>query len=181
VLPKAESAFSRNAEIYDTTIGWRFVNPRMEQQYGTDSMPETGENVARDFKISRATRIAFAVRSQAKAVAAQQNGRLALEITPVSIPQRKGEAVVVDRDEHPRAGTTSRDRLPGLRPPFPKEGGTVTAGNASGVNDGAAALIVASAAAVKRFRAYAHRPHPGHCDRRRGAAHHGHRSGSRQS
>lgn len=147
VLPKAETAFSRNAEIYDTTIGWRFVNPRMDALHGTDSMPETGENVAKDFDVSREAQDAFAVRSQERAVAAQLSGRLSREITPVSIPQKKGDAVVVDKDEHPRAGT-SMETLAKLRPLFP--GGTVTAGNASGVNDGAAALIVASEAAVKR-------------------------------
>ena len=150
VMPKADTAFSRNAEIYDTTIGWRFINPLMKKQYGVDSMPETGENVAEDFKVSRADQDAFAVRSQAKAVAAQENGRLAKEITPVSIPQRKGDPVVVDRDEHPRAGTTM-EALAKLGTPFKKEGGTVTAGNASGVNDGAAALIVASEAAARKY------------------------------
>ncbi|OAM78605.1 3-oxoadipyl-CoA thiolase [Devosia elaeis] len=147
VLPKAESAFSRKAEIYDTTIGWRFVNPRMEKLHGTDSMPETGEHVAREFGVSRTDQDAFAVRSQEKAVAAQQNGRLAREITPVAIPQKKGDPVMVTKDEHPRAGT-SMETLAGLRPLFP--GGSVTAGNASGVNDGAAALIVASEAAAKK-------------------------------
>jgi len=150
VIPKADSAFSRNAEIYDTTIGWRFVNPLLKKQYGVDSMPETGENVAEQFKVSRADQDAFAARSQAKAVAAQQNGRLAKEITPITIPQRKGDPVVVDTDEHPRAGTTV-EVLAKLGTPFRKEGGTVTAGNASGVNDGAAALIVASEAAVKKY------------------------------
>jgi acetyl-CoA acyltransferase len=150
VMPKATEAFSRNAEIYDTTIGWRFVNPLMKKQYGVDSMPETGENVAEEFKVSRADQDAFAARSQAKAVAAQQNGRLGKEITPVSIPQKKGDAVVVDKDEHPRAGTTV-EVLAKLGTPFKKEGGTVTAGNASGVNDGAAALIVASEAAAKKY------------------------------
>lgn len=148
VMPKAESAFSRNAEIYDTTIGWRFVNPLMQKQYGVDSMPETGENVAEDFKVSREDQDAFAVRSQAKASEAQANGRLAQEITPVTIPQRKGDPVVVDRDEHPRA--TTLETLAKLKTPFKKEGGTVTAGNASGVNDGAAALIIASETAVKK-------------------------------
>lgn len=150
VMPKADTAFSRNAEIYDTTIGWRFINPLMKKQYGVDSMPETGENVAADFSVSRADQDAFAVRSQAKAVAAQENGRLAKEITPVTIPQRKGDPVVVAKDEHPRAGTTL-EALAGLGTPFKKEGGTVTAGNASGVNDGAAALIVASEAAVRKY------------------------------
>jgi len=150
VMPKADSAFSRNAEIYDTTIGWRFVNPLLKKQYGVDSMPETGENVAEQFKVGRADQDAFAARSQAKAVAAQKNGRLAREITPVTIPQRKGDPVVVDTDEHPRAGTTV-EVLAKLGTPFRKEGGTVTAGNASGVNDGAAALIVASEAAMRKY------------------------------
>ncbi|MCG8272809.1 3-oxoadipyl-CoA thiolase [Aquamicrobium sp. NLF2-7] len=150
VMPKAETAFSRAAEIHDTTIGWRFINPLMKKQYGVDSMPETAENVAADFGISRADQDAFAVRSQDKAVAAQENGRLAQEIVPVTIPQRKGDAVVVSKDEHPRAGTTV-DTLARLATPFRKEGGTVTAGNASGVNDGAAALIIASEAAVKKY------------------------------
>ncbi|HCK17735.1 MAG TPA: 3-oxoadipyl-CoA thiolase [Thalassospira sp.] len=149
VMPKATSAFSRNAEIYDTTIGWRFVNPVMKKQYGVDSMPETGENVAEDFNISREDQDAFAARSQHKAVAAQENGNLAAEITPVTIPQRKGDAIVVDKDEHPRPGTTA-EKLAKLPTPF-REGGSVTAGNASGVNDGAAALIVASEAAVKKY------------------------------
>jgi len=148
VMPKADTAFSRNAEIYDTTIGWRFVNPLMKKQYGVDSMPETGENVAEDFSVSRADQDAFAVRSQDKAVAAQANGRLAKEITPVTIPQRKGDAVVVSKDEHPRAGTTI-EALAKLPTPF-RQGGTVTAGNASGVNDGSAALIIASEAAAKK-------------------------------
>jgi acetyl-CoA acyltransferase len=148
VMPKATEAFSRNAEIYDTTIGWRFVNPVMQKQYGIDSMPETGENVAEEFRVSRADQDAFAVRSQEKAVAAQENGRLAKEIVPVTIPQRKVEPIVVARDEHPRAGTTV-EVLAKLPTPF-REGGTVTAGNASGVNDGAAALIVASEAAAKK-------------------------------
>ncbi len=149
VMPKAETAFSRNAEIHDTTIGWRFINPVMKKQYGVDSMPETGENVAEDFKISRADQDAFAVRSQDKAVAAQENGNLAAEITPVTIPQRKADPIIVDKDEHPRPGTTV-EKLGKLPPPF-REGGSVTAGNASGVNDGAAALIIASDAAVKKY------------------------------
>ncbi|WP_367717970.1 3-oxoadipyl-CoA thiolase [Nitratireductor sp. GISD-1A_MAKvit] len=149
VMPKAETAFSRNAEIYDTTIGWRFVNRVLKKQYGIDSMPETGENVAADFSVSRADQDAFAVRSQNKAVAAQENGRLAKEITPVTIPQRKGDPVVVDKDEHPRPGTTV-EKLGKLPTPF-REGGSVTAGNASGVNDGAAALIIASEEAAKKY------------------------------
>jgi 3-oxoadipyl-CoA thiolase len=149
VMPKAETAFSRHAEIHDTTIGWRFVNPLMKKQYGVDSMPETGENVAEDFKVSREDQDAFAVRSQAKAAAAQASGRLAKEITSVTIPQRKGDPVVVEKDEHPRA--TTLEALAKLGTPFRKDGGTVTAGNASGVNDGAAALVIASEAAVKKY------------------------------
>src|SRR3569832_754829 len=146
VSGKAETAFARAPEIYDTTIGWRFVNPKMKAAFGIDSMPETAENVAAEFGVSRADQDAFAVRSQAKAAAAQANGRLAAEITPVTIPQKKGDPVVVDRDEHPRE--TSVEALGKLRP-IVKADGTVTAGNASGVNDGAAALILASEAAVK--------------------------------
>ena len=149
VMPKATSAFSRNAEIYDTTIGWRFVNPVMKKQYGVESMPETGENVAEDFEVSREDQDAFAARSQDKAVAAQENGILGEEITPVTIPQRKADPVIVDKDEHPRPGTTA-EKLSKLPTPF-REGGSVTAGNASGVNDGAAALIIASEAAVKKY------------------------------
>lgn len=149
VMPKADTAFSRNAEIYDTTIGWRFVNPLMKKQYGVDSMPETGDNVAIDFKVSREDQDAFAVRSQAKAAEAQANGRLAKEITPVTVPQRKGDPVIVDRDEHPRA--TSVEALAKLKPVNKMDGASVTAGNASGVNDGAAALIIASEAAVKKY------------------------------
>ncbi|KWV60059.1 beta-ketoadipyl CoA thiolase [Rhizobium altiplani] len=149
VMPKAETAFSRHAEIYDTTIGWRFINPLMKKQYGVDSMPETGENVAEDYKVSRQDQDAFAVRSQARAATAQANGRLAKEITSVTIPQRKGDPVVVEKDEHPRA--TTMEALARLATPFKKEGGTVTAGNASGVNDGAAALIIASEAAARKY------------------------------
>ncbi|MCJ9753700.1 3-oxoadipyl-CoA thiolase [Neorhizobium sp. BETTINA12A] len=149
VMPKADTAFSRNAEIYDTTIGWRFVNPLMKKQYGVDSMPETGDNVAIDYKVSREDQDAFAVRSQAKASAAQENGRLAKEITSVTIPQRKGDPVVVAKDEHPRA--TNIEALAKLRVLNKIEGATVTAGNASGVNDGAAALIIASEAAAKKY------------------------------
>ncbi|RWK08889.1 3-oxoadipyl-CoA thiolase [Mesorhizobium sp.] len=149
VMPKADTAFSRHAEIYDTTIGWRFINPLMKKQYGVDSMPETGENVAEDFSVSRADQDAFAVRSQDKAVAAQASGRLAKETTPVTIPQKKGDPVVVSKDEHPRAGTTI-ETLAKLPTPF-RQGGTVTAGNASGVNDGAAALIIASEAVAKKY------------------------------
>ncbi len=147
VMPKAETAFSRANAVYDTTIGWRFVNPAMKAAWGVDSMPETGENVADDFKVSREDQDAFAVRSQAKAAAAQSNGRLNAEIVPVTIPQKKGDPIVVDRDEHPRA--TSMEALAKLKPVV-RGDGTVTAGNASGVNDGAAALIIASEAAARQ-------------------------------
>jgi acetyl-CoA C-acetyltransferase len=147
VMPKAEAAFSRSNAIYDTTIGWRFINSAMKAAYGVDSMPETGENVADDFAVSREDQDAFALRSQAKAAAAQANGRLGVEITPVTIPQKKGDAVVVDRDEHPRA--TTLEALAKLKPVV-REDGTVTAGNASGVNDGAAALIIAGSGAAKQ-------------------------------
>ncbi|MBE7734091.1 3-oxoadipyl-CoA thiolase [Devosia faecipullorum] len=147
VLPKAETAFSRQAEIYDTTIGWRFINPAMKAQYGVESMPETGENVAQQFNVSREAQDAFAARSQDKAIAAQQNGRLGREIAPVAIQQKKGDPLLVSSDEHPRPGT-SMETLARLRPLFAD--GTVTAGNASGVNDGAAALIIASEEAAKR-------------------------------
>ena len=146
VMPKADSAFSRNAEIHDTTIGWRFVNPALKASYGVESMPETAENVAEDFAISRGDQDAFAWRSQAKAAAAQTNGRLGSEIAPLTVPQRKGDALVVDRDEHPRA--TTIEALSRLGTPFRKDG-TVTAGNASGVNDGAAALVLANAKAAR--------------------------------
>lgn len=148
VLPKASAAFARDMEIHDTTIGWRLVNPLMRAQYGVDSMPETGDNVAFEYQISREDQDAFAMASQAKAEAGQANGRLAREITPVTLPQRKGAPLVVERDEHPRA--TSLDALAGLKPVNRMPGATVTAGNASGVNDGAAALIVASEAAAKQ-------------------------------
>ncbi len=142
VMGKATSAFSRDTEIYDTTIGWRFVNPLMKRQYGVDSMPETAENVAEDFQISRADQDAFAWRSQQRAGRAMESGRFAQEIVPVTISTRKGETVV-SADEHPRPDTTL-EALGKLKAPF-REGGTVTAGNASGVNDGACALIIASA------------------------------------
>ncbi|OJY17757.1 MULTISPECIES: 3-oxoadipyl-CoA thiolase [unclassified Pandoraea] len=148
VMGKAASAFSRQAEIYDTTIGWRFVNPLMKAQYGVDSMPETGENVATEFGISREDQDRFAVRSQEKAARAQADGTLAQEITPVSIAQKKGEAIVVDRDEHPRA--TSMEALARLKGVV-RPDGTVTAGNASGVNDGACALLLADEASAARF------------------------------
>ena len=147
VMPKADSAFSRTNAVYDTTIGWRFVNPFMKQLYGTDSMPETAENVAAEFKVSRADQDAFALRSQAKASAAQKNGRLAQEIVLVSIAAKKGDPGIVERDEHPRE--TSLEALAKLRGVV-KPDGTVTPGNASGVNDGACALILASEAAAKR-------------------------------
>lgn len=148
VMPKAASAFQRSTEIFDTTIGWRFVNPLMERQYGIDSMPETAENVAAEFSISREDQDHFALRSQARAAAAQKSGRFAREIAPVTIKGRKGEATVVEHDEHPRE--TTIEKLAGLSAPF-RDGGTVTAGNASGVNDGAAAVIIASARAVERY------------------------------
>ncbi|MFO1047510.1 MAG: acetyl-CoA C-acyltransferase, partial [Geminicoccaceae bacterium] len=143
VLPKAESAFSRANAVYDTTIGWRFVNPRMRKEWGVDSMPQTADNVAAQFGVSRADQDAFAARSQARWAAAQAEGRFAQEIVPVTIPQRKGEPVVVAVDEHPRPGTTVEmlAKLKGVNGPEL----SVTAGNASGVNDGAAALVVASA------------------------------------
>ena len=147
VMAKATSAFDRNAEMYDTTIGWRFVNPKMKAAYGDDTMPSTGENVAQDFQISREDQDKFALRSQEKAAGAQANGRLAAEIVGVEIPQRKGDPVIVDRDEHPRA--TTLEALGKLKP-IVRPDGTVTAGNASGVNDGAAALIIASEEAAKR-------------------------------
>ena len=150
VMGKSDSAFSRQAEIFDTTIGWRFVNPLMKAKFGIDSMPETAENVAADYNISRADQDAFAVRSQQRAGRAQESGRLAREIVPVSIPRRKGEPTIVAADEHLRPDTTL-EALAKLSTPFRKEGGSVTAGNASGVNDGAAAVIVASADAVKRY------------------------------
>ncbi len=148
VMPKAPEAFARQTEVYDTTIGWRFVNPVLKAQYGIDSMPETAENVAEDFHVSREDQDAFALRSQQRAGAAQQSGRLALEITPVTLPRRRGDPVIVEIDEHPRPETTADD-LARLRP-FVREGGTITAGNASGVNDGSAALIIASVAAIKQ-------------------------------
>ncbi|MFC2972968.1 3-oxoadipyl-CoA thiolase [Azotobacter bryophylli] len=149
VMGKAESAFPRSAELFDTTIGWRFVNPQMKQEFGIDSMPETAENVAEQFGISRADQDAFALRSQQKTAAAMARGRLAKEIVPVAIPQRKGPAKVVEQDEHPRAETTL-EQLAKLPTPF-RDGGSVTAGNASGVNDGACALLLASPQAAERF------------------------------
>lgn len=142
VMPKATTAFSRNAEIYDTTIGWRFPNRLMEKMYGTESMPETAENVAEDYNISRQDQDIFAFRSQQKTAAAQQNGGFGDEIVAVTIPRRKSDPVIFNVDEHPRASTTL-EALAKLGTPF-REGGSVTAGNASGVNDGACAMIVAS-------------------------------------
>ena len=147
VMPKATSAFSRSAEIHDTTIGWRFVNPVMREKFGTDSMPETADNIAEEFGISRADQDAFALRSQERTAKAIASGRLAREIVPVTIPQRRGEPAVVDSDEHPRA--TTLEALARLKPINP--GGTVTAGTASGINDGAAAVLIASEQAVARF------------------------------
>jgi hypothetical protein len=148
VMSKADSAFARDVQMFDTTIGWRFVNALMKKQYGIDSMPETGENVAEQFRVSRADQDAFALRSQQRALRAQANGVLAEEITPVSVPSKKGEPSVVNRDEHPRE--TSLEALAKLGTPF-RNGGTVTAGNASGVNDGACALLLASESAAARY------------------------------
>jgi 3-oxoadipyl-CoA thiolase len=149
VMGKASEAFSRSAEMYDTTIGWRFVNPLMKQQYGVEAMGETGENVAQDFQISRADQDAFAIRSQQRAGKAMASGYFAKEITPVTVPGGKAGPVVVDKDEHPRPDTTL-EGLAKLKPAF-RNPGTVTAGNSSGVNDGAAAMIIASEAAVKKY------------------------------
>ncbi|WP_170367803.1 3-oxoadipyl-CoA thiolase [Ruegeria arenilitoris] len=148
VMPKAASAFSRANAVYDTTIGWRFVNPKMQQMYGTDSMPQTADNVAEDYDISRADQDAFAARSQARWAAAHQTGVFSEEITPVTIPQRKGDPLVVDTDEHPRPGTTA-EKLAGLKGVNGPDK-TVTAGNASGVNDGAAAILLANEAAAQK-------------------------------
>ena len=147
ILPKSETAFGRKAEIYDTTIGWRFVNPAMKTAYGVDSMPETAENVAEKYQISRDDQDKMALKSQEKASAAIANGRLAKEITEVEIPQKKNSPIIFDKDEHPRS--TSMEKLSALPSPF-RENGSVTAGNASGVNDGAAAIIIASEAGIKR-------------------------------
>ena len=147
VVPKSETAYSRHAEIADTTIGWRFINPKLQEQYGTDAMPQTAENVARDFNVSRKDQDAFALRSQERAAKAIAAGRMAREIAPIEVPQRKGPSLLIDRDEHPR--DTSEEALAKLRPLFP--GGTVTAGNSSGINDGAAALLIASGKAVQEY------------------------------
>jgi len=148
VMPKADSAFSRANAVFDTTIGWRFVNRRLKDEFGIDSMPETAENVAQEFHVSREDQDKFAAESQRRAAAAQASGRLAAEIVAVTIPQRKGDPVVVDKDEHPRE--TTAEKLAQLKP-IVKPDGSVTAGNASGVNDGAAALIVASQAAIDKY------------------------------
>lgn len=149
VMPKAPSAFSRSNEVYDTTIGWRFINKLMEQQYGVDSMPETAENVAEDFSISREDQDRFAYRSQMRTQKALESGRFAKEITAVTVPQRKSDGLIIDTDEHPRPGTTL-EALAALKAPF-RPGGSVTAGNASGVNDGSAAMIIASEEAVNKY------------------------------
>lgn len=148
VIPKAENGFSRMPEIFDTTIGWRFINPKIKEQFGVDSMPETAENIAEQFSISREDQDQFAFRSQEKAASAQSNGRLAKEICQVLIPQKRGDDLIIESDEHPRK--TSIEKLSSLTTPFRKDG-TVTAGNASGINDGAAAMIVASEAAVQKY------------------------------
>ena len=149
VVPKATSPFSRSSQIEDTTIGWRFINPKMKKEYGVDSMPETAENVAEEFQISRIDQDAFAFRSQARTKAALENGRLAKEIVPVEVKQRRGDPLIVDVDEHPRPDT-NLDTLAKLPAPF-REGGSVTAGNSSGVNDGACAMLIASEAAVEKY------------------------------
>ncbi len=175
VMGKAASAFARQADIFDTTIGWRFVNPLMKQLHGVDSMPETAENVAVDYNISRADQDLFAVRSQQKAARAQQDGTLAEEIVSVTIPQKKGDPVVFSRDEHPRE--TSLEALAKLKGVV-RPDGSVTAGNASGVNDGAAALLLANEATAKRFGLTPPRPRRRHGNRRRRAARDGHRPGA---
>ena len=149
VIPKPESAYARTAEIVSTTLGWRLVNPRLEEMGHTDALGVTAENVAGEYGVSREDQDAFALRSQQRTAAAMEAGRLAEEIVPVSVPQRRGDDIVVDRDEHPRPGTTL-DKLASLRPAF-REGGTVTAGNSSGLNDGAAALLLASEDAVAQY------------------------------
>lgn len=148
VMGKAETAFSRSAEVFDTTIGWRFVNHKLKAEHGIDSMPETAENVAEQFQISRSDQDAYALRSQERTAAAQARGRLTREIVPLAKPQRKGAPIIVDQDEHPRQ--TTLEALGRLATPF-RENGTVTAGNASGVNDGAAALVIASGQAAERY------------------------------
>ncbi len=150
VMGKGETAYGRNYQLQDTTMGWRFVNPLLKAQYGIDSMPETAENLAEKFNISREDQDAFAYRSQQRAAAAQESGRLGEEITAVEVPRRKQDPLIVDKDEHIRASTTL-DGLAGLKAPFKKEGGTVTAGNASGINDGACAVLLASDSAVEKY------------------------------
>ena len=176
VQGKAQEAFSRTAEIYDTTIGWRFINPLMKQQYGVDSMPETGENVAEEFQVTRADQDAFALRSQQRAGKAIAAGYFAKEIVPVEIAGRKGETVKVDKDEHPRPDTTL-EQLAKLKTPF-RNPGTVTAGNASGVNDGAAAHDPRLGSGGEGARPDAARAHSRHGVGRGAAAHHGHRPGA---
>ncbi len=176
VQGKAQEAFSRSSEVYDTTIGWRFVNPLMKAQYGVDSMPETAENVAEEFQVSRADQDQFALRSQQRAGAAEGRGYFTTEIVSVEAPGGKAGPMLVDRDEHPRPDT-SIEHLTKLKAPFRKDG-TVTAGNASGVNDGAAALILASEAAVEGARTDAARARAWHGLGRGAAAHHGHRPGA---
>ena len=175
VMPKAESAFSRANAVYDTTIGWRFVNKLMKEQYGVDSMPETAENVATDFKIEREAQDRMALASQLKAVAAQKSGFFDAEITPVTIAQKKGDAIVVSKDEHPRE--TSLEALAKLKGVV-RPDGTVTAGNASGVNDGAVRVAAGRRGARSEVRADAEGPRAWHGDRRRRAAHHGLRPGA---
>ena len=148
VVGKADAAFSRDVQMFDTTLGWRFVNPLMKKQYGIDSMPETAENVAAQFEIARADQDAFALRSQQRALAAQESGVLAQEIVPVTLPAKKGDPVVVARDEHPRS--TTLEALAKLPTPF-RTGGSITAGNASGINDGACALLLASPEAARKY------------------------------
>ena len=176
VMGKAREAFSRTAEIHDTTIGWRFINPLMKQQYGVDQMPETAENVAEEYQVARKDQDAFALRSQQRAGKAMASGFFASEIAPVEVPGGKAGPVTVDKDEHPRPDTTL-EALAKLKP-FVRKPGTVTAGNASGVNDGAAAMIIASEAAAKAARAHAVCAHPRHGRGRRAAARHGHRPGA---
>ena len=175
VMGKAESAFSRAAQMYDTTIGWRFVNKLMKEKYGVDAMPETAENVALEYKISREDQDKMALASQLKAVAAQKSGFFDAEIRPVTIAQKKGDPVVVSKDEHPRE--TSLEALAKLKGAVRLDG-SVTAGNASGVNDGACALLIANEEAARKNRFDAARPHRRHGDGRRTATHHGHRPGA---
>ena len=176
VMGKATEAFQRSAEIYDTTIGWRFINPLMKAQYGVDSMGETGENVAEEYQVSRQDQDALALRSQQRAGKAMADGYFAEEIVAVEVPGGKAGPILVDKDEHPRPDTTA-EQLAKLRTAF-RNPGTVTAGNASGVNDGAAAMIVASADAVKRHGLDAARARARHGVGRGAAARHGHRSGA---